>query len=187
MPTADGYLRYGQDHRFEHALGTLVAPSANRTGSARLLRVCGPYGTRIVSFDAARVGMPPQIPAAADTEGDTYAGSTVSLPLPVLNAQTGLWTFKAAGELLYLQNGPRVPGVDPFPTGGYPWSTSADYQAYVLARDLPGFGAALGDPNPSAALTVLCGDAIFNDDEGAAGWFLTSLPAQSFSSTLIAG
>jgi len=191
MATADGYEVYDQGHSYAHFPGTVVSPSGSRTGAARLLRLHGPYGTRSVHFDALRVGMPPVLPAAADTDGDTYMGGTVTLPLPGVNKRDGNYTFAASGNYLYLQNTVRVPGTDPLPTGSYPFGVNPqDYIAFVRLQqgDLAAeFEAALADPNPSQAVTVLAGANIYDDDNPQQGWYLTALPSEAFTTTLISG
>lgn len=188
MASSDGYNKYDQAHTFAHEPGTVVSPSANRTAGARLLRVHGPYGTRIVNFTATRVGMPPILPAAADTDGDTYVSGSIVSGLPTLNQQDGTFSFRASGRYVYLQDEVRVPGTDPIPSGVYPFSTGTqDYAAYARLKDLSGFDAAVSDPNPSKAMTVLAGANIYDDENPQFGWYLTSLPSQAFTTTLISG
>lgn len=186
MATADGYQHYTQAHEFGYSPGVAVSPSSNRSGAARLIRLCGAYGTRTVSFDAARTGMPPILPSAADTDGDTFVSGAVTLPLPIPDTRNTGYTFRGFGKYVYLQNDVRVPGTDPLPTGAYPFDTTADFVAVNRLQGEPGFAVAMADPDPNAALLTLAGTT-FDDDNPQYGWHLTGFPTQAFTVTTIMG
>lgn len=184
--SGDGYKDYTQRHDYADSPGVIVAPSSNRLGSARLLRVHGKYATRTVTWSAVRDGAPPVVPAAGDTDGDTFIGGTVSLPLPAANARDGTYTFAASGVYGYLQDTPRVPGTDPLPTGGYPYTLAVqDTVAGVRYKDEIAAAVTSGDPNPAAYVVAAAGLAYTGS--AATGWYLTGLPAQTFSPKLISG
>jgi len=188
MATNDGYSQYRQSHEYGQSTGTVIAPSSNRSGAARLLRLGGAYGTRTVSFDATRNGMPPILPAAEDTDGDTFVSGSVTLPLPIPDTRGGGYTFHGAGRYTYLQNKVRAPGTDPLPTGSYPFTVIADYVAIERLRGLSGFAAAVTDPDdPDTALLTLAGSEQFDDDNPQFGWHLTGFPSEAFTVTTISG
>ncbi len=187
MSTSDGYSQYTQAHEYGQTTGTVIAPSSNRSGTARVLRLGCAYGTRTVSFQATRNGMPPILPTPTDTVGDTFVSGSVTLPLPVPDSRGGGYTFRGHGVYTYLQNELRVPGTDPLPTGAYPFSTTADFVATERLGVLSGFYAAMTDPAPDAALLVLAGDESFDDDNPQYGWHLTGFPTQAFTTTTLSG
>lgn len=182
--SGDGYQSYTQDHEYTDAPGVVIAPSSNRSGDARLLRVHGKYATRTVKWAASRTGAPPLLPTAADTPGDTFIGGTVVLPLPVAEAGRGVYHFGASGAYVYLQDTPRIPGTDPLPTGGYPYplATQGTVAAIRYASEIAG---AVGDPNPAAAVVAAAG--VNYDGSASTGWYLTGLPATTFVPYLISG
>ncbi len=191
MPTSDGYSDYQQQHSYAHMPGVVIAASSSRTGQPRLVRVGGAYGTRTVGFTATRVGMPPVLPAAADTEGDKYIGGSISVPMPRANSRDGTYTFNASGSYVYLQNEVRVPGESPLPTGSTPFGAPVqDFAAYTRLSGIPGFDALLNggtSSNPSRDLLNFAGLYDYDDEYPAEGWFLTGLPLQAFTTTTIAG
>lgn len=186
MGSADGYSRYEQRHDYAHQTGTVVAPSSNRSGTPRLIRIGCPVGMRTVEFEAVRSGMPPILPAAEDTDGDTYIGGTVALPLPIPDTRNGGYTFAGSGRYVYLQNTVRVPGTDPLPTGSFPFQTLADTVAQSRLQTLDGYAAAVTDPDPDTALLTLAGGD-FDDEHPQYGWHLTGFPTQAFTITTISG
>lgn len=186
MAEADGYRDYRQAHGFNHYPGTVIAPSSNRSGAARVLRVAGAYGTRVVTFDASRTGLPPVVPAPEDTDGDLYVGGTVNLPLPTINARTSTFVFSAAGQYTYLQSPVRVPGTDPMPTGSYPWQMIQDVASYVALRNQDGFSAAMASATPSKDLLAIA-DPLFDPTDATTPWSLTGFPTGAFSVDTISG
>ena len=184
-PEGGSYPDYRQEHRYETDPGVVISASANRTGAARLLRVHGGVGKRIVDFRATRAGAPPLIPSATDTTHDTLVGHALTVPLPVFNQVLGRYNFTAEGRYTYLQNAPRVPGTDVFPTGRYPYPLAgADEVAASLFATIPGVAVAWAGAN----VIVDTVNAVIGatDITKPYTWYLTALPAETFT-TLITG
>lgn len=184
-PDGGSYAAYRQDHRYETDRGVVVSASANRTGVARLLRVHGGYAKRVTEFKAVRAGAPPLIPTAADTPNDTLTAHTLSVPLPTFDQKLGRFTFTVTGQYTYLQNAPRVPGVDVFPTGRYPYALEPlDTVSGSVFAAVPGLAAILAGANVIADLTNAVG--LTTNVAAPYTWYLTALPPQTFT-PLISG
>lgn len=185
-PEGGSYADYRQVHSYEADKGLAIAPSSNRTGTPRLLRLHGGYGKRVVDFNASRVETPPLLPLAADTEGDTLVSHTLEIPLPVFDQLLGRYNFKARGQYVYLQNATRVPGTDPFPTGRYPYplepADTLSMASTIAAIGNAALAVIFGGATPIASLTAALGATI--DVTRKYVWYLTSLPSQTFTNLI---
>lgn len=184
---AGSYRDYSQDHVYSHDHGLVVLPVAGRAAGHRVIRLHGGIATRTVNWSASRGGRPPLIPAAADTNGDTLLSSTIVPTLPRVNAQARSYDWSVSGTYVYVQNTPRVPGVNAFPAGNHPYAVLP--QAALAAGELPsnlmtpGYSGNRAD----AQTEYLTGQGGHNpENAGYTSWPLTVLPA-AYSSTHIIG
>lgn len=170
-----------QAHTYEDMPGLVVSPSANREGAARLLRVHGRAALRRVSWSASRSGAPPVLPIPENTARDTLIAATVTAAAPQPNMQTMQYMFAASGTYVYLQNEPRIVGLDPLPTGGQPYAIP-DLDFVAATRYASEIKAASTAPNPEEAL-VIAAAARFSGSS-VEGWYLTGYPAQTFTTQI---
>lgn len=134
-PQSNAYADHAQEHSYEYEPGLIYLPVASSTTQrpARI-RLHGGYGKRTIDWKSVRMNGPPVLPALRlDNDDDTdavrpsdrvaYSTTTVRLPIP--NSDKGTLLFAASGRIVMVQshdNGPRVMGVDAFPTASYPFS-----------------------------------------------------------------
>lgn len=137
--TNDGAGEYGptpQSHEYKTVTGLLTIPRA--VGAPKVVRIHAEYGLRIAKWEYHRNQRPPVIPKADDilvngVANDTYMGGSVTAGLPRWDPLAGGYNFSIKGEYIYTQTVQRdagdarqlknrKPGVDPLPTGKYPYS-----------------------------------------------------------------
>lgn len=190
MPAAvqDGksYDGVQQRHAYETDGGFLVCPVAGRTPKFRRIRLHGGVGYRRVHWSMDRQGKPPFIPAATDISNTDLLLSTVVQPsLPSPQPEQGGYQWHVEGEYLFVQQTPRVAGVNAFPTGGFPFVITPNDQlaSQLVSQYAAAFGAVLG----GAAAVTMTPEMLYN----AVGlkaltqtdyvWPFTAIPA-AFSS-----
>lgn len=187
---ADGksYGGFRQDHEYTHISGLVVMPVLGPVSKHRILRLHSGYGTRRVTFDAIRTGAPPSIPAAVDTPGDTLIQAVVTPSLPRPNEQAVGFDWQVQGEYLYVQNTPRVAGVNAFPTGNHAFAT---FPQSTLASDQIGnyvtsaiFANPGGDPTDAISEYAFARAQV--SGTGTVTWPYTFIPAAASSTHLIA-
>lgn len=186
------YARADQTHEYEDVSGLRVVARCAPGASPKVIRVHADYGRRTVSFDTARAGRPPIVPAAGNiTVGtkttDIYLGGTFTLPLPIPDGKGG-YGWRVAGTYTYLQVTNRVPGVNAIPTGGLPYPVvPTDQIANQMMLD---YGVQVsGDPslpNPIDTAITAVGAAGVRHDEFFP-WPFTALPPQVVTNGLIGG
>lgn len=115
------YRDYTQVHEYRNNRGLVVLPVCGCTAAHKVIRLHGGFGTRTVKWTASRGGKPPMIPAATDTYGDTLLSETVAPALPVPNSTADGYDWVVSGVYEYVQNSPRVAGVNAFPAGQHPY------------------------------------------------------------------
>lgn len=185
---AGSYEDYRQTHDYQHDLGVIPLPLAQREAGFRLIRLHGGMGLRKVKWTAVKEGTPPRIPTATNTGYDTLVESSVVAHLPRVNLQTGTYTFTLTGEYLYVQNAPRQAGVHALPTAAYPFPVElADKRAAALApRTIAGINQIGGSSdNPINAIANAAVDEMYGPGQYPA-WPFTFIPAQ-FAATTIVG
>ncbi len=209
-PQPANYKRYQHDHEYDYDPGLIYLPVASDTPElpARI-RVHGGYGLRKTYWQAVRGNAPPIIPghrADRDTDYDTHAQLTADtersddaavrphdraihnstkIYLPMPNGTSGGYTYMASGCITSVQmgtEGPRVPGVDPLPTGRRPYlldlidnRSEEVLDGFVLNEDI--------DTLPSEQVSTFLSN---NNDisDRKVGWPVT-IHAPFFTSTYI--
>lgn len=111
---------YKQDHEYTHDSGVVVLPVAGRTAKHRRIRLHGGIGHRIVRWEASRLGKPPLAPKP-ETIGDTILSTCVHAHLPIPSPGSNAYLFRMSGEYVFVQDSPRVVGVNALPTGAHPY------------------------------------------------------------------
>lgn len=145
--TAQRYLDYKIDTKYDRDEGLLVMPVAGPAGSApKVIRVHQPIGYATRMFTASKNGAPPIVPAPINTSsGDIILTSEYEVFLPQASPNQNTWIFRADGVYTYVQGSIRGSGglvaSNNYESGDYPF----DYELIDLgARGIIGgvFGAA---------------------------------------------
>lgn len=137
-PQPAAYQEYEQTHEYSFDPGLVYLPVASATPQKPVrIRLHGGYGLRVTDWSASRKGGPPTIPQYrldndADSESlkptDRILGASTTVHLPVMDTNKGAMDFRASGTIVMCQvldTGPRVNGVDPLPSGRYPFAIPA--------------------------------------------------------------
>lgn len=121
---ATAYSGYLGDTQYAYDAGVMILPVASETSLTVQVRQHGGYGTRRVTFDVAKQGNPPIVPAPDNTLRDTLVSTAVSVPTPTQNPNTGTFNWRVKGQYDYVtSSNPRIPGVHMLPTISYPYPT----------------------------------------------------------------
>jgi hypothetical protein len=187
---AASYAGYHAKNDYSHDLGVVVMPVASATPAHRLIRLHGGVGYRTVRWEARRVGAPPTIPAAGDTGGDTLLATHVVPHLPVPDTAGG-YDWIVGGEYTFVQNAPRVAGVNAFPAGEHPFQT---VQSKIATNIVGSYGRSILS-QAQGELTVAVVDRFteymtgqsYRGADGVPVWPLTVLPAAASSTHIIGG
>lgn len=128
------YGRFDSDSDYQYASGLMILPVASELSATVQVRQHGGYGTRTVTFDVAKQGNPPVIPAASEYVGnDRLLGTSLIVSTPSPNSTTGGYNWTIKGTYTYATaESPRIPGESMFPTVGYPYPNPA--QDEIAAR-----------------------------------------------------
>lgn len=191
-PDAGSYRGYQQDQAFEHDLGLVVLPVASYTsgspGAHRVIRLHGGLAMRRVTWRSTRVGVPPMIPAAADSGNDTILSAVVIPSLPMPDKANGAYSWTVQGEYTYVQGTPRVAGVNAFPCGQHPYLVlpQADL-AGALVEGQPALPTGATDTFPLDRCTEYATDRATRREDGSIIWPLLALPACLSSTHIIGG
>lgn len=188
-PDGGSYRGLHQWHKYTNVRGLIVLPVASTDSQHVVIRLHGGYGTRTVRWDHRRLGMPPMIPAAADTDGDTILSETVMPHLPQHNPQNHQYDWRVEGEYTYVQNSTRIAGQNAFPAGNHPYlvlpqANAAQSVVAVLSEtDLNTV------PNPADYITetAIANLPTADNADGTMQWPLTMLPAALTSTHIIGG
>lgn len=99
-----------------------------------IVRMCAPFGQKIVRWSAARQGYMPQVPSPSyDNPNEVPTSVRVRVHTPPLDDAGAQRLFKAEGVYVYLLIEPRFP-LDGFPIGTTPYDVTAK-DVYVLGPE----------------------------------------------------
>lgn len=188
-PDRASYNEYSQDHEYTYKSGLAVMPVLGNTPRHRVLRLHSGFGMRRVAWSTSRRGSPPMIPTMSDTAGDTFLSGTVTPVLPNPNDNSGGYNWAVSGEYLFVQNSPRIAGVNALPTGNYPFVVSLQGG---IGSDLIGSETleeiALLSPSvdPTDTISELMVTHTPVSPSGTVVWPFTVLPAVASSTHIIA-
>lgn len=181
------YMEYGAKNDYHNNRGLIVCPVAGRTAGHRVIQLHGGFGTRTVRWKAKRAGAPPVIPAAANTAGDTLLSEHV-MPFQPIPDEKGGYDWLVTGEYTFVQNAPRVAGINAFPAGEFPFMTP---QGRIAEQIVGLYGASIISQTPLTREVV----DLFTEyattqtyrTEGVPVWPFTVLPAAASSTHIIGG
>lgn len=184
---AASYQGAKQNQEYTHDLGLVALPVASAGPRHRVIRLHGGMGLRRAKFRFERGGRPPVVPAAANTAGDTLL-STAVWPVCQYNDQTKSYDWSMGGEYVYVQNAPRVCGVNAFPAGNLPFVPMGP--AGRAAADLPGTLLSVGYPaadRADAQTEHLAANGYSAESSLFSPWPLPVFPAAYTSTHIIGG
>lgn len=124
---ASSYSRYKADTTHEFKPGVMILPVASEAGRAVVVQMHGPISQRIVTFDVAKEGNPPVVPAPSTQWGDEYLSvASVTIPTPIPNMTNSGYNWAVKGQYIYVKTGAGLqPGVNDLSTVGYPYLNPA--------------------------------------------------------------
>lgn len=106
---ADNYARsnkYASTYSsFEGILALPLAETSSGGVPVEFVRVHQPYRVRRVEFEYAKNSTPPLIPPPQDNEKEYLLSSSMSFPLPSVNADRSTLLWQAMGNLLFVEKG----------------------------------------------------------------------------------
>lgn len=133
LPAADGlwtqahleapFTAYSIQQSYVRNPGITLSPVAGPPGTpADVIQVCAPYGAKVVSWTACRIGLRPLVPdSAPNIDNHVLAHEVVTTHEPVTSEDGQTKLFVISGTYVYLNLLPLVPASDGLAMGAPPY------------------------------------------------------------------
>lgn len=167
-----------QRGHFTRHTGKITLPRCRSGAAPAVVRVHGEYGKRQVDWSVQRQNRPPLVPSQDDIpDADVFLGGTFTAALPVPDPTTGTYSFRISGSYEYVQTPVRIPGVDPIPTGSYPFPQAAqDVVAAGQIANLPAPVSPITDRSGWHSTAVAL-SAAYAQNSSIISWPFAAIPA----------